>query len=189
MKEQVSTKNGLLLKAWICLIAFALLLGGVIYLAVRPISYNMEYYGEIDDEYGFFAGRRYYTREGYEIIKNTNYDLPGVGFYYYKDGYVFSLRSETEEQVALETEKINNRWEDALKVDFYACEINAFRLISIRPDGAVTVYLCKDAIILTAVSTAASLAAAGLSCAYLVRYRKAKKEDALPTEKSGDSPE
>lgn len=63
MKEQVSTKNGLLLKAVICLVAFALLLGGVIYLAVRPISYNMEYYGEIDDEYGFFAGVCFWTTD------------------------------------------------------------------------------------------------------------------------------
>lgn len=175
-------KRTILLKMGVCLLAFILLLGSVMYLALRPVSYNMKYYGESNDEYGFFAASRYYTRDNFLFIKNTNFDLPLVDYYYYKDGYVFTLRSETEEQYAKEIEKINSRWEDALKVDFYSDAISAYTLTYIRPDGAKTVYLCKGAIVLTAISAAAALVCAGLSAVYFVRYRKVKKEERLAEE-------
>lgn len=160
-----------------CLLVLVLLLGSVMYLAIRPVSYNMEYYGQSNDEYGFFAASRYYTRDNFVIIKNTNFDLPVTGFYYYKDGYAFALRAETEEQYAEETEKINDRWEDALKVDFYADRITAYNLITVRPDGAETVYICSAAIVLTALAAAAALVTAGIFARFLVQYQKAKKEE------------
>lgn len=175
-------KKHFLPKALICLVVFALLLGNAIFLAVRPISYNMEYYGESNDQYGFFAGHRYYTRDNYEIVVNTNFDLPIVGFYYYKDGYIFSLRAETEEQYAQEAENINSNWDEALETVFYATEIDAYHILYVRPDGAEIVYTCSSAIALTAVSAVLALSAAGLSCMYFVLYKKAKKQETADVE-------
>lgn len=175
------SKKHFLPKAFICWVLFVLLLGCVVYLAARPVSYNMEYYGETDDEYGFFAAHRWYTRDNYVFIENTNYDLPVVGYYYCKDGYAFDLRAETEEQYAEETAEINSEWEEALKVDFYSNRINAYTLTFARPDGAEMVYTCRDAIVLTVVCAAAALAAAGLGYTYFARHQKAKKEE-LPAE-------
>lgn len=169
-------KRKLLFKMVVCLLVFVLLLGSVLYLALRPVSYNMEYYGESDDEYGFFAASRYYTRDDFLFTKNTNFDLPIVDYYYYKDGYAFSLRAETEEQYTEETQKINSRWEDALKVDFYSCEISAYKLISVRPDGAVMEYTCKDAIVLTVIAAVAALLSASIAAVYFVLYKKAKAQ-------------
>lgn len=182
MKKSISKKNKLLLKSLLWFVAFAWFLGSAIYLAARPVSYNMDYYGERNDEYGFFAAHRVYTRGGYVIIKTTNYDLPSFDFYYYKDGYVFTLRSETKEHCALEIDQINSRWEEALQVDFYSNEINAYRMIDVRPDGAVAIYICKQAILFTAVAVIIALVAAGVSGAYFVRFRKAKKEEQVTEE-------
>lgn len=174
-------KRTFLLKMGVCLLAFILLLGCVICLAIRPISYNMEYYGETNDEYGFFAASRYYTRNNVLFIENTNFDLPLVDYYYYKDGYAFGLRAETEEQYTEEVEKINSNWEEALKVDFYADKISAYKMTAVRPDGVETVYICRTAIVLTVIAAAAALACVGLAAVCFVRYRKAKKEE-QPTE-------
>lgn len=174
-------KNRLLSKAIVFLAIFILLLSSAMYLAFRPVSYNMEYFGEQNDEYGYFAAKRYFTPDNYLIIKNTNYDIPIIDFYYYKDGYVFNLRSETKEQYAEETAKINSRWEDALKVDFYSCRISAYKMIYVRPDGAETIYICTQAIVLTIVFAVAALIAASLSCVYFVQFKKVNKKE-LPSE-------
>lgn len=181
MQKCISCRALLLIKAVVWFVIFALLLGSVIYLAARPISYNMGYHGETNDEYGYFSAERYFTRDNLVIIKNTNYDLPLVGFYYYKDGYVFDLRADTEEQCVEEIELINNGWDDAINELFYSEYINAYKMIFNRPDGVIVTYICSDAIVLTAVSAVASLLAAALSCANFVRYQREKREE-LPKE-------
>lgn len=174
MGRVLSKKKRFLLASVFCFVAFILVFGGLIHIALRPISYNMEYYGETNDEYGFFSSTNVYTRNNYEIIKNTNFDLPIVNFYYYMDGYVFGLKATTEEECAQETNEIKDQWEEAIKKDFYAREINAYKMISVRPDGAVTVYICKDAIVLSVVVGVIAFALAGLSCMFFVRSKKQK---------------
>lgn len=164
----------------IAIVAFTLallLLGGVIFLAARPISYNMIYFGVQDDDYGRYEASHVYTRNKFEIAKNTNYDLPWTGFYYYKDGYIFALYAETDEHYELEVEQINTRWEEALQVPFYSSKINAYVKIATRPDGAVTHYYCKRAIALTVIGGVLTLAFAALGTTSVILNKKAKKAE------------
>ena len=88
--------------AIILLIVTLLSLGFYTYMLLRPISYGMNYHIEVEYEGETFEGDVKYRRDGTVINKNSTFDKEIEGYYYYKDGYVFTLLTETEEQRAAE---------------------------------------------------------------------------------------
>lgn len=184
MKTQSSCKK----KAIICLILCLMMLGLTIFLAVRPISYNMVYHGVKDDQYGRFESSRIFTRSKFLVNKNNNYDLPIVGFYYYKDGYLFDMSAKSNESYKAEVDMINSRWEEALQRDFYSMKINAFTIVAPRSDGEQTIYTCYPAIIITALSALLTIGFAVLTCTSFVAMGKAKKKAEEPAEEQTEAP-
>lgn len=163
-------------------VVYLIILGGIIFLSARPISYNMEYHGVREDEYGYFEGTQLFRRDDIYIVENTNYELPISSFYYYKDGYVFSLSAPTREYCEIEIGYINNDWEYALTKDFYAKEINAFRLISVRPTGEETIFYCETVLALTITAGVIDLGILGLIIYSIVLNVNDKKKGAVVVE-------
>ena len=161
--------------ALILLIIAALSLGFLIYFAKRPISYGMSYTNTTEYDGGVFEGTLVFTRDGKQIITNSNLDESIETRYYYKDGYVFFLTATTDEEYDAEVAKICSDIEAAKNAPFYADEISAFRMIATEGDGYETVYTCDSAIAIAKALSALLVVSAGLAfVCVLFKKRKHK---------------
>lgn len=170
MKNILSYKK----TAIILLLVTVLFLGFYAYMLARPISYGMSYHNEIVYEGLAFEGTIKYYPDGTILNKNTNFDEEMKGYYYYKDGYVFTLMAETDEAYEAEVAYINENFEEAVASPFYAAKINAFRQVDEGLDSYVTTYTCAGAIIFAIVGGVIALALLALTVSSFVLSKKAK---------------
>ena len=162
-------------KTVIVLFAVAiLLLGFYVYMIARPISYNMPYHNSTVYEGETFEGDIEFYTDSMMSTKNTTFDEECKSYYYYKDGYVFFLMAENEEDYQEEVSYIDENFEIAIDVPFYASKVNAFKLVSIGPDGYTMVYTCTPAIVFAIVVGLVELALIGVSVIALILYKKEK---------------
>ena len=160
-------------KTVIAVAAIAILfLAFYVYMLARPISYGMEYYGENTYEDSVFKGSYVFNSDDTMIIENTNFDEPMEYRYYYKDGYYFNLIAQTEDEIAAEIADINNNFEEAVNTAFYATKINAFRSVSVGPDGTESVSVCNGAVAFTIFCGFLELALIGFAVLLFVLYKK-----------------
>ena len=160
----------------VLLLATVITLGFYAYMLARPISYDMEYHNVTEYEGSVFEGTLRFSSDGTVFNKNTNFGEELQYRYYYKNGYVFFLMAETDEECEKEIASINDNFDEAVNTPFYADEINSFRMIASEGDGYSTVYTCTSAIIFAAAFGAFALILAGFTVAAFVLGRKSKKQ-------------
>ena len=163
--------------ATVLLVVTLILLGAYTYLLVRPISYGMPYRNETVYDGGTFEGVMQFQSDDTLIIRNTNFDDELQSRYYYKDGYVFFTMAETDTAYQAEIAYIDNNFEEAVNVPFYAGKINAFRQISSEADGYTTVYTCTPAIILAIAGGVVALALVALTVTSWILSLKSKSKE------------
>ena len=149
-------------------------LAALLFVAFRPVSHGMGYYNVTEYDGVEYRGIQTYGVGKEMTIVNTNFGEEVKFFYYYKDGYVFSLGALTEEGYAEEVRAIEENFEAALATPFYAMRINAFTLTSVGPDGYSTVYTCYPAIMLAAVLGGVTLIFIAFGAVSAVLYKKNK---------------
>lgn len=98
-------------------------------MLARPISYGMSYHNETVYDGGIFEGTMKFYSDKTMVNSNTNFDNEINSRYYYKDGYVFFVSAETDEEYETEITSINKDFDQAIKIPFYSDKINSFRLI------------------------------------------------------------
>ena len=128
----------------------------------------MAYNNKTEYDGGVFEGTIEFTRDGKQIITNSNLEEMLVSRYYYKDGFVFFLAAETDEEYDAEVAKINEDIEMAKSIPFYADEITAFRMIASENDGYETVYTCTSAIAVAKALCALCIVSAALALVSIV---------------------
>ena len=144
---------------------------------IRPISYDMVYHTEV--EYGgeVFEGKMIFHKDSTLTVINTNFEEEMTSRYYYKDGYVFFTAAETDEEYEREVKYINENFDKATDLAFYAAKINAFNSVAEGLDGYTTTYSCQGAVVFAAVGGAVELVLIGLTIAAFLLARKAKMEE------------
>jgi hypothetical protein len=163
--------------AIILMIVTVLFLVCYAYMIARPISYGMSYHNETVYEGVAFEGTLKFYPSGKILNDNTNLDEPLEYYYYYKDGYVFNLMAETDEEYEAEVDYINENFDEAVASPFYAAKINAFRQVAEGMDDYVTTYTCMGAIIFAIAGGVGALALAALTASSFVLSKKAKREE------------
>ena len=143
MKKIFSNKITAVILLFVTLIS----IGFYIYMVARPISYGMSYKNKVVYEGVEFEGTLKYYPDGTVLIKNSNFDEEMKNYYYYKEGYVFSLMAQTKEEYNEEVSYINENFEEAVASPFYASKINAFKQAPDGLDEYVTTYTCNGAIV------------------------------------------
>ena len=151
-------------------------LGFYAYTLIRPVSYKMAYTNSSVYAGVEFEGRMEFYSDSTMLTKNNSFNEGLESYYYYKDGYVFFMLSETEEEYQEEVANINRDFEGAVNMPFYASKINAFRLVSTGPDGYTLVYTCTPAIVFAVVGGIVEMALLGVSITALLMYLKTKKQ-------------
>ena len=149
-------------------------LGFYAYMLIRPVSYEMSYTNSSVYEGVEFEGRLEFYSDSTMLTKNTSFNEGLESYYYYKDGYVFFILSQTEEGYQEEVANINRDFEEAVNTPFYASKINAFRLATTGPDGYTLVYTCTPAIVFAVVGGVVEMALLGVSITALLMYLKAR---------------
>ena len=160
--------------ALVLVLVTVLFLGFYVYMLARPISYGMSYRNETVYEGVAFEGTLKFRPDGTVLIENTNFEEGFDSYYYYKDGYVFSLIATTDEEYVAEVAYINQNFDEALASPFYASKINAFRQTAEGLDSYVTTYTCTGAIVFAVVGGVVALALIALSVSSLVLSKKEK---------------
>ena len=163
--------------AIILLVATVLLVGSYVYMLARPISYGMEYRTESVYEGHVFEGVLKYSSDGKITIKNTTFDEPMTFYYYYKDGYVFTLVTTTDEEYEAMVASINENFDEAVATPFYASRINAFKQVAEGLDEYVTTYTCERAMIFAVVGGIDRLLLIALTVYSFVLSKKAKNKE------------
>ncbi len=159
----------------ILLFVTILSIGFYVYMLARPISYGMNYHNEVVYEGVSFEGNLKFYPDGTMVNKNTNFEEEMKSYYYYKNGYVFNLVAETEDEYNAEVANINENFEEAVASPFYAAKINAFRQVATEGlDSYVTTYTCTGAVIFAAVGGVVELVLIGLTCASFVLLNKTR---------------
>ena len=161
----------------ILLIATVLSLGFYTYMIARPISYGMPYHNKIVYDGMPFEGTMTFHPDGTVVSENTNFEDALEDYYYYKDGYVFTLFAVTESARDVEIEYINNNFEKAVAAPFYGAKVNAFRHVSDENDRNVTTYTCNGAVVFALVGGAVLLVLVSLTAISLVLSKKAKSRE------------
>jgi hypothetical protein len=147
-------------------------------MLARPISYGMSYHNETVYEGFAFEGTLKYYPNGKLLNKNTNFEEAFEAYYYYKDGYVFSLLAENDAEYEAEVAYIDENFREAVASPFYAAKINAFRQVAPGLDDYVTTYTCTGAIIFAVAGGVVALALMILTASSFVLCRKAKEKAA-----------
>ena len=163
--------------AIILLLVTVLFLGIYVYMIARPISYGMSYHNEIVYEGVPFEGTMTFYPDGKVISENSNFDEPFEMYYYYKDGYVFNLMAETDEEYEAEVAYINENFDKAVASPFYASRTNAFKQVAVGMDENATTYTCNGAIIFAIIGGASALALIALTTTSFVLSKKAKNKE------------
>lgn len=148
-----------------------------IYMLARPISYAMPYHNETVYEGVAFEGTLKFYSNGKALNKNTNFEEVLEDYYYYKDGYIFTLMAKTDAEYEAEVAYINENFQEAIASPFYAAKINAFRQTNIGPDGYNTTYTCTGAIIIAVAGGVVALALIVLTISSFALCKKAKDKE------------
>jgi hypothetical protein len=85
--------------------------------------------------------------------------------------------AENDKEYEAEIASINENFEEAIKIPFYADEINSFKLVATENDGFETVYTCVPAIVFAIVGGVMELILIGLTCASFVFYKKSRVDE------------
>lgn len=168
MKKLLSNKK----TAIALLIATVILLGFYVYMLARPISYGMAYHNKSEYAGGVFEGTMKFYSDETMTNSNTNFYDEFNSRYYYKDGYVFFTMADTDEKYEEEVDFINKNFDEAIKMPFYADEINAFRVVATEGDGFETVYTCTPAIVFAITVGIAIAALIGLTSVSWLLFTK-----------------
>ena len=168
MKNLLSNKKTTI----ILLVATILLLGFYVYMLARPISLGMGYHNKTEYDSGVFEGIMKFHSDGTMVNHNTNFDEELKSRYYYKDGYIFFVLAQTDEEYEKEIASINENFDEAIKRPFYADEINAFRLVATEGDGFETVYTCKSAILFAVIGGVALAVLIGVTSVSWILFKK-----------------
>ena len=158
--------------AIVLLVVTVISMGFYVYMLARPISYGMGYHNETAYEGGTFEGEMKFHLDGTMVNSNTNFAEEMKSRYYYKNGYIFYLLAETDEEYEKEVETINNNFEEAIQTPFYADEINSFRLVASEGDGFETVYTCVPAIVFAVVGGVVEVLLIALLCVTILLRKK-----------------
>ena len=145
-------------------------------MLLRPVSYGMEYKNvtEYGDE--VFEGVMVFHADMTMVNRNTNLDAEQKMRYYYKDGYIFHVIAETDEDYAAEVATINEKFDLLSKDPLYAARANAFQIVKELDAEHVTVYTCQPAIVSAAVGGAVAVAFIALTTlAFVLRKRVSDK--------------
>ena len=162
--------------AIILLFITVLLLGSYVYMIARPISYGMSYYNSVVYEGVKFEGEIRFNSDGTVLSKNTNFEEPIEMYYYYKDGYVFTLVAKNEEERASEIAYIKENFDEAIATPLYASKTSAFKQVAVGLDEEVTTYTCTGAIIFAVVGGVVWLALFALATFSFVLSKRAKNK-------------
>ena len=162
--------------AIILLFITVLLLGSYVYMIARPISYGMSYYNSVVYEGVKFEGEIRFNSDGTVLSKNTNFEEPIEMYYYYKDGYVFTLMAKNEEERASEIAYIKENFDEAIATPLYASKTSAFKQVAVGLDEEVTTYTCTGAIIFAVVGGVVWLALFALATFSFVLSKRAKNK-------------
>ena len=173
MKNILSSKKTSIILFIITIISIGL----YTYMIARPVSYGMAYHNETAYEGGTFEGTMKFHADGTMVNSNTNFNQEMQSRYYYKDGYVFFTLAQTDEEYKKEIASINENFDEAIKMPFYADEINSFQLIATEGDGFTTVYTCKPAIVFAVVGGVIELALIALTFAAVLLSKKKRADD------------
>ena len=168
MKKLLSNKK----TAIALLIATVILLGFYVYMLARPISYGLAYHNKSEYAGGVFEGTMKFYSDETMTNSNTNFYDELESRYYYKDGYVFFTMADTDEKYEEEVDFINKNFDEAIKMPFYADEINAFRVVATEGDGFETVYTCTPAIVFAITVGIAIAALIGLTSVSWLLFTK-----------------
>ena len=144
------------------------------YMIARPVSYGMAYRTEMVYGTSLFEGTMTYHHGNKMVSTNSNFEGEMESYYYYKDGYVFSMMAGSEEEYAEEIAYINENFEDAVNTPFYASRINAFEQTVEGADGYATTYTCTPALIFAAAYGMLELILVGFTSASLMIRKKQK---------------
>ena len=178
MKKVLSQKKTAIVLLIAAIIAFVF----YEYVVMRPISFGMEYHASTEYEGYAFEGSIKFYSDGTSITKNSNFDQAVVSYYYQKNGYHFLTMASTEDQFAEEIEWIDQNFEEAVKMPFYAYKINAFKMTAADGSGYQIEYTCTTAIVIAIVGGVIEVALIWLSGTAWVSYRKAKRKARLQAE-------
>lgn len=170
MKNILSCKKTVIILLIITIIS----IGFYAYMLARPISYGISYYNETVYDGGTFEGTMKFYSDGIMVNRNTNFNEEIKSRYYYKDGYVFFTMAETDKEYEEEIASINENFDEAIKMPFYADEINSFKLVASEGDGYTTVYTCMPAIIFAVVGGVIELILISLICISFILRKKTK---------------
>lgn len=165
--------------AVILLIVTLISLGAYVYMLARPISYGMSYYNKSEYAGAEFEGTLEFYPDTTVKNHNTNFDEPMTFRYYYKDGYVFTLMATTDADYDEEVAYINENFDEAINVPFYASWINAFRYVNEGPDGEKAIYTCIPTVVIAIAGGIAELLLIGISGVsfYLAKCSGKKTEE------------
>ena len=163
--------------AIVLLIVSVLLLGSYVYIITSPISYGMKYRNEMVYEGEVFKGSLKYAPDGKVVGENTNFDEPFEMYYYYKDGYVFNLMAENDEEYEAEVAAINANFDEAVATPLYAFKTNAFKQVAQGFDNDVTTYTCVGTVIVAIVGGINRLLLIALTVYSYLLYKKAKNDE------------
>ena len=107
------------------------------------------------------------------LNSNSNLGAELESRYYYKDGYVFFIMTETEEEYQKEVEYIENNFEEAVNRLFYSAKTSAFKQnVSGGDDGYTAVYTCHNAKDLALACGIIELILIGFTCASAIIRKK-----------------
>lgn len=168
--------------AIILLVSTVLFLGFYAYMIARPISYGMIYHSETVYKGITFEGTLKFYRNGKMVVKNINHgetskETTFENYYYYKDGYVFNLITQTDEDKDAQISYINENFDEAVALPFSATKINAFKNVSEGPDGLVMTHTCKGAIIFAIVGGIVSASMIALTASSFLLSKKSKDKE------------
>lgn len=158
----------------ILLVASVILLGGYVYMLIRPISYGMNYCNESKYEDELFQGVMKFYSDGTMVNRNSNFDEEIKSRYYYKDGYVFCSMATADEAYEKEVDFINENFDVAVASPFYASKINAFRQTFEGLDGYAVTYTCTGAIIFAIIGGIVEFVLIALTAVSFVFSKKSK---------------
>ena len=160
--------------ALIILIVTVISLGFYTYMLARPISYGMNYHIETVYDGETFEGDVIFNTDNTQSIVNSSFNKGTECLYYYKGGYIFSVAALTDAAYAEEVKYIKENFEEAVATPFYACKINAFKMVAEAGDGYATVYTCYAAINFAIAYGILQLGLIALTVASLILSKKAK---------------
>lgn len=148
-----------------------LLLVCSVYLFGRPISYGAPYNITMIYEDEVFQGSARFYSDGRMVNGNSNFDEAMEFRYYYKNGYVFYPMADNQEEYEEDVAYINDHFEEAVNIPFYASKINAFHMVSAGMDGYQSTYICDSAVIAAVICSLMVLTMGGLT---VIAFKKSR---------------